>query len=50
MKRCLKMKLKLKRRINRQNKKKQGLTPNQMLSKLPISLVQLTVGNNIPKQ
>ena len=33
----------------RRNKKKHGLkmlTPNQMLSKLPISLAQLKVGNN----
>ena len=35
--------------FNRQNQEGQGLkilTPNQMLSRLPISLAQLSAGNN----
>ena len=38
--------------FNRQNQKGQGLkilTPNQMLSRLPISLAQLSAGNNSEK-
>ena len=36
--------------FNRQNQQGQGpkiLTPNQMLSKLPVALVQLKAGNNL---
>ena len=62
---CLKMKktkkpdkvLKIVEKIvifNRENRKQQGLglkilTPNQMLSRLPISLAQLKAGNNSEK-
>ena len=40
--------------FNRENKKQQGLglkilTPNQMLSRLPITLAQLKGGNNSEK-
>ena len=38
--------------FNKQNQKGQGLkilTPNQMLSRLPISLAQLKAGNNSEK-
>ena len=40
--------------FNRENRKQQGLglkilTPNQMLSRLPISLAQLKAGNNSEK-
>ena len=40
--------------FNRENKKQQGLglktlAPNQMLSRLPITLVQLKAGNNSEK-
>ena len=38
--------------FNRQNQEEQGLkilTPNQMLSRLPISLAQLNAGNNSVK-
>ena len=40
-------------KFNEQNQQGQGikiLTPNQMLNRLPISLVQLQVGNNSEKQ
>ena len=39
-------------KINEQNQKGKGikiLTPNQMLSRLPISLAQLEAGNNSEK-
>ena len=40
--------------LNRENRKQQGLglkilTPNQMLSRLPITLAQLKAGNNSEK-
>ena len=36
-------------RINQQKKGLEILTPNQMLSRLPISLAQLNAGNNSEK-